>query len=107
MTGVKRQGLIRSDWMDHAICTPDVAWTADFQPDEATLSRLGAVCAVCPVIAECASYALDYRCETGMYAGVWLPSSGVAWGNRDGQRSLGWMHARRALVRKSKALVAT
>jgi UDP-N-acetylmuramyl pentapeptide phosphotransferase/UDP-N-acetylglucosamine-1-phosphate transferase len=90
--------LFYSDWMDFAICTPDPAWTSDTPPDAVTLSRLGAICAVCPVSAACASYALDNRCQTGMYAGVWLPTAGTG--------NAGWLDARRSLARKAKQLVA-
>lgn len=94
---------MNSAWMDDAICTPDAAWTADYEPDVATLDRLGAICAACPVTAACATYALDYRCETGMYAGVWLPSAGkYTWASRKGNQN--WVRARRAL--RHKALVS-
>jgi hypothetical protein len=41
-----------------------------------------------------------------MYAGVWLPTAGAGkgWPSRNGNRS--WLEARRALIRKSRALVS-
>lgn len=93
-----------SDWMDDAVCRPDVAWTGDTMPDADVLRRLAAVCARCPVIAECAAYALEARCETGMYAGVWLPTSG-AYTYLSRPCNKGWIAARDEL--RALALVAT
>lgn len=91
--------LTDTDWMDLAICRPDPAWTGDRMPEMAVLTRLGAICAACPVIGNCASYALGAKCELGMYAGVWLPNSGKAWGSQRGHNRV-WIEARAALARK-------
>lgn len=89
-----------NDWMSQALCRLDEPdWLFDRRPDHETLSRMGAICAVCPVSPACASYALANNCEAGIYAGVWLPQSG-AW-NRHTNRA--WLLARKSLIPKARA----
>lgn len=88
-------------WMGDAACEPDPAWTTttiagrygerEVDPNPTTLVRLAGICAGCPVIRECASYALDANVSGGMYAGVWIPSNSSAWSTRrtrDARRAL-------------------
>lgn len=66
----------RSDpeWVAHAICTPDPAWTLDTKPERQAMRALESQCARCPVSADCAAMALDEGLS-GVYAGVYLPGS--------------------------------
>lgn len=86
-------------WMDDAACRPDPRWT-DATPSDAQLDRLGMECVPCPVRSECARYALDNEVEGGMYAGVWLPSSGRFGRNKERTDNVAWVEAREALRRQ-------
>lgn len=86
-------------WSDDAACRLDPEWTSD-KPDWDVQTRLAAICARCPVFAECAEYALDNRLECGTYAGVFLPSRAP---QRKAGETIGWVEAGAALRRKLKA----
>lgn len=60
-------------WMLKAACTPNPAWTSENKPTQ-VLPQLRAICSRCPVIADCANYALEHHLHGGVYAGVYLPS---------------------------------
>jgi Transcription factor WhiB len=72
-------------WMEDARCVPDACWT---EPDPSTpaLRWMQQVCAQCPVVRECAEYALEMRLDGGVFAGVYVPA-------RDG-----YNHSRRAVA---------
>lgn len=77
-------------WHDEALCSPvDAAlFTSDVKPSAAQLTRLGQVCAACPVARQCANYALKTG-ASGVWAGVFVYPKGTA-----------RMESRRALERK-------
>lgn len=59
------------DWREYALCatllTPD-AWFPPRGPDPGRAAR--AVCAACPVTAECLEYALDHGIREGIFGGL-------------------------------------
>jgi hypothetical protein len=66
------QQLVRKDMAASRCATrPDLPWTANMQPNQATLFRMREVCAGCLVQDRCARIGVDAL--GGMYAGVWLP----------------------------------
>jgi len=82
-------------WMSDAECVnhQDLPWTADFMPIPTEIEKMSSVCKQCPVIVQCASFALaDSPTGGGFYAGVWLPWHGVGT-RRD-------MHHGRTLLRR-------
>lgn len=71
-------------WMDRAACRGStLEWTYDRQPGRTVMRHLAAVCSFCPVRADCAHYAIEQRCDNGVWAGLWLPTSSTANGRRD------------------------
>lgn len=63
-----RPWIIRSNCRGHQ----SLPWTSDNRPSMDEYAAMNAVCIECPVIAQCAAYALVSR-SCGFYAGVWLP----------------------------------
>lgn len=97
-----------TDWMDRASCRLDPNWTTiyaagttgrerELLPDRWKIAHLAAICNLCPVMARCAAYALENDCDGGMYAGVWVPFSGRAWG-RSARMNGSWREARETLT---------
>lgn len=86
-------------WMTHAECTPNPAWTTDHRPNMPLMRVLSKICDRCPVMADCAAYALNNPVEahSGVYAGVWLPP----------RRNREWFGARAILHRKTNRLRST
>lgn len=56
-----------------AQCTQrrDLPWTSDATPESADRREMAAICERCPIIVDCALFALGAK--GGFYAGVWLP----------------------------------
>lgn len=65
------------DWQDDVRCTPDMAaaFTVDYKPNPEEMTRLGLICASCPVKIQCGHVGLAST-STGFYAGIFLPSIG-------------------------------
>lgn len=65
-------------WQQNAVCRPEhaAAMTADAKPSDEYLSRLGMICAGCPVTMQCARYALQHN-PAGFWAGVWVYHKGA------------------------------
>lgn len=49
----------------------DLPWTSDAAPTTPERRQMAALCESCPIIINCALFALGER--GGFYAGVWLP----------------------------------
>jgi WhiB family redox-sensing transcriptional regulator len=61
---------LAADWRARAACSgyPNTLFFPSIDsPDEATLNKAKAICAVCPVMEDCLEYALD----TNQRAGIW------------------------------------
>jgi hypothetical protein len=73
-------------WTQRAACLEHqhLPWTDDRQPPASAVARMREICAECPVLIECARYALTgnngHGADGGMYAGVWIP-----WSTRNGR----------------------
>lgn len=73
--------LLDQPWTERAACIrhPRLPWTEDTQPNTNDHLEMATVCANCPVLAQCAEYALTGHdgggVEGGFYAGVWIPWS--------------------------------
>lgn len=82
-------------WQAAALCRLEDAgrFTPDTRPAASELRALADICQNCPVITQCAAFALQNRLH-GFYAGVWVK------GHESGP-------ARRALRRLSEALAMT
>lgn len=92
-------------WTLRAACSSrsNLPWTAEAIPSLTDRQQMGAVCAECPVVAECAASVLrrlqSSRIVGGFYAGVWLPwppASGV-----EGPSIVSRRRARDTLQRKA------
>ncbi len=80
-------------WTADAACrATHQDFTPDLKPSTPVLIALRRTCETCPVIAECAAFALNHHLHGGVYAGVWLPH----------QHSPICLHARELLHRKTK-----
>ncbi len=80
-------------WTADAACrATHQDFTPDLKPPTPVLIALRRTCETCPVIAECAAFALNHHLHGGVYAGVWLPH----------QHSPICLHARELLHRKTK-----
>ena len=62
-------------WRRRALCRNrfDLPWTPNVIPSDEQLSTMSKICHQCPVIANCAKYALTPLIDGGFYAGVWIP----------------------------------
>jgi hypothetical protein len=69
------------NWKGKAPCSEyphhTLPWTGDHSPSPEHYLAMINVCATCPVIIECARYAIE-DAEGGFYAGVWLPWTTIA-----------------------------
>jgi hypothetical protein len=67
--------LQQRPWIVDAECgsRQDLPWIADQRPNHADYAAMYDVCNQCPVVRECARYALETHIGGGFYAGVWLP----------------------------------
>lgn len=77
------------EWMDHSACDGDPAWITEYgrhTPPQADLARLQAVCLRCPVIRDCAGYAIDKRLEGQFAAGYFLPLRNQSSGKPENKR---------------------
>jgi hypothetical protein len=65
--------MLSEAWKQKAVCRPEHAalMTAESKPGDAWISRLGQLCATCPVAVECARYAVSTNGQ-GFFAGVWV-----------------------------------
>jgi Transcription factor WhiB len=71
-----RQHLLRNrQWTRKAKCGEhqDLPWHPDSQPHPLVLLDMATICEECPVIKDCARYALADDGAAGVYAGVWIP----------------------------------
>lgn len=50
----------------------DLPWTSDTTPLPEQATEMASVCHTCPVLTQCALYALK-GADGGFYAGVWIP----------------------------------
>jgi hypothetical protein len=94
---------VKHEWMDDARCDSDAAWVTEygmFSPPAEVLARLQAVCLECPVIRDCARYAIANRLEGQFCAGVFLPLRNSSSGKRD---TAGYLAAVRLLERRVAA----
>lgn len=67
---------MKHSWMDDIRCDSDAAWVTEYglcQPPPKVMARLQAVCLGCPVIRDCARYAIENRLEGQFAAGHFLP----------------------------------
>ena len=85
-----------TDWMGEALCGRhrSADWTTE-KPSAEVRRRLAEICAACPVIGECAAYALASEAEIGTYAGVLVPLRGV----KPTKPTKRWNRARAELAR--------
>lgn len=86
-----------TQWVTQAACRPNPSWTPETRPTTHELAAMQQICAQCPVIKHCATYALHPDVEPGIYAGTWLPS-------RHTQSRLARNEARRKLQHISEAV---
>lgn len=69
------------NWMKDAACAArqDLPWvgvsteTSETAPTVSQQREMAQVCADCPILYDCARYALDTKGVGGFYAGIWLP----------------------------------
>lgn len=91
------------EWMDNAVCDDDPAWVTEYglcQPPPHVLARLQAICNTCPVIKQCATYAIENRLEGQFVGGQFVPFRNSSSGKPD---TRGYTDAVRLLKRKADA----
>lgn len=73
--------LLDRPWAKRAACIrhPRLPWTKDRQPTQDDRLAMAQICGECPVLEQCAAYALTGDngdgVDGGFYAGVWIPWS--------------------------------
>jgi hypothetical protein len=67
----ERAGDLNYRWMEHAACLDrtDLPWIVD-RPGASERLEMAAVCASCPVLAECQGFAIRARVTAGFWAGA-------------------------------------
>lgn len=74
-----QNALWNAEWVTKAICPwrQDLPWIEDRRPSPDQLSEMQLMCERCPVLKQCAAFALDTRggkgIDGGFYAGQWFP----------------------------------
>lgn len=78
----RSNSLLSPSWASRGPCgldRPDLPWVEDGWPTPEERMQMATVCASCPVITQCAQYAVYANggrgIDGGFYAGVWLPWS--------------------------------
>lgn len=71
----RQNNLLDRPWVQQSSCgaRQDLPWVADARPTPQQMDAMYDTCIGCPVIRQCAAYAIDTHVGGGFYAGVWLP----------------------------------